>query len=70
MTAAERLRKEGFEKGKQQGIQQGVQQGLQQGVEKTIINMLKFGFSEKDISKATGITLDRIQELKKENNIE
>lgn len=70
MTAAERLRKEGFEKGKQQGIQQGVQQGLQQGVEKTIINMLKFGFSEKDIAKATGITLERIQELKKENNIE
>jgi predicted transposase/invertase (TIGR01784 family) len=66
MTIAERLRKEGFEK----GIQQGVQQGLQQGVEKTIINMLKFGFSEKDIAKATGITLDRIQELKKENNIE
>ena len=66
MTAAEKLRKEGFEK----GIQQGVQQGLQQGVEKTIINMLKFGFSENDIAKATGITLDRIQELKKENNIE
>lgn len=66
MTAAEKLRKEGFEK----GIQQGVQQGLQQGVEKTIINMLKFGFSEKDIAKATGITLERIQELKKENNIE
>ena len=61
MTAAEKLRKEGFEK--------GIQQGLQQGVEKTIINMLKFGFSEKDIAKATGITLDRIQELKKENNI-
>jgi len=66
MTAAEKLRKEGFEK----GIQQGVQQGLQQGVEKTIINMLKFGFSENDIAKATGITLERIQELKKENNIE
>lgn len=62
MTIAERLRKEGFEKGKQQGIQQGV--------EKTIIDMLKFGFSEKDIAMASGLSLERIQELKQENNIE
>lgn len=43
MTAAEKLRKEGFEQGIQQGVQQGVQQGIQQGIQQGLLEAIDLG---------------------------
>jgi len=43
MTAADRLRKEGYDQGVHQGIQQGIQQGVQQGIQQGICEGLVEG---------------------------
>jgi len=47
MTAADRLRKEGYDQGVHQGIQQGVQQGIQQGICEGLVEGIELGLSLK-----------------------
>ena len=64
MTLAEQFRQEGYQK----GIQQGMQQGMQQGFEKAThaLRILKRGVSLEQVAQATGLSLQEIEELKKE----
>ncbi|SHH38498.1 conserved hypothetical protein (putative transposase or invertase), partial [Thermosyntropha lipolytica DSM 11003] len=54
MTLAERLRREGIEK------------GIEKGKEEAAINALKEGLDVKLIAKFTGLSVERIEEIKKE----
>ena len=55
---------EGITRGIQQGLQQGIQQGIQQGTEHTVRTMLKHGFTDAQILLGTGITENRLEEIK------
>ncbi|SHH35752.1 conserved hypothetical protein (putative transposase or invertase) [Thermosyntropha lipolytica DSM 11003] len=56
MTLAERLMREGMEK------------GIEKGKEEAAINALKEGLDIKLIAKFTGLSVERIEELKKSLN--
>ena len=60
-------REEGFEKGHNEGFEQGIEQGIEQGYKERNIeiakNLLSLNFALEDISKATGLTLDEINNL-------
>ena len=47
MTLAEKLHKEGFDKGMQQGKQEGLQQGMQQGLQQGLIEAIEVAVSLK-----------------------
>ncbi len=64
------IKVESFQNGLEQGISQGLEQGLEQGSKQEKIeiakNFLKLGtVSMKDISKATGLDIDTLNELSK-----
>ena len=64
------IKAESFQNGLEQGISQGLEQGLEQGSKQEKIkiakNFLKLGtVSMKDISKATGLDIDTLNELSK-----
>ena len=61
---SEKIFREGVEKGITRGIQQGLQQGIQQGTEHTVRTMLKHGFTDAQILLGTGITENRLEEIK------
>ena len=63
MTLAERWKQEGL----QQGVVQGMEQGIVQGVKLTAINFLKSGLSVEQVANGTGLPLDEIEELRKQN---
>ena len=54
----------GIQQGMSRGIQQGLQQGIQQGTEHTVRTMLKHGFTDAQILLGTGITENRLEEIK------
>ena len=58
---------EGIEKGINQGIEQGIEKGIKkginQGIEKTAKNLLKMKMDLKDISKATGLSIEKLKKL-------
>ena len=60
--------KEGLEQGIEQGIEKGLEQGIEQGSEKEKINiarnMLKENMNISLISKLTGLTEEKINNLK------
>jgi predicted transposase/invertase (TIGR01784 family) len=47
-----------------EGIEQGIEQGREETMQKTVINMLMQNADIKFISKVTGYSIDRIEELK------
>ena len=47
----------------QQGITQGIAQGIEQNTRTFVLNIKKSGFSTEDISKATGLTKDQIDQI-------
>lgn len=47
-----------------EGIQEGIEEGIEQGIESTAINMLKLNLDIKTISEITGLTKERIEQLK------
>lgn len=57
----------GFDKGLKAGIQQGMQQGIQQGIQQEKIaiakNMKNQNIDIKEISKATGLSIEEINKL-------
>ena len=57
-------RKEGREEGWQEGIKEGIAQGFTEGVMQTAKNLLDIGLSIENISKATGLSCNEIENLK------
>ena len=65
---------EGKNDGIAQGISQGIAQGISQGAEQKAIetakNLLAMNLPLDSIAKATGLTLESVQNLAKEQNAE
>lgn len=61
---------EGREEGREEGIKEGIEQGIEQGIEKntieTAIKLLEKGLDISLIQDVTGLSLKRIEELKKQ----
>ena len=59
--------------GEKKGIQEGIQEGIKQGIEKGAIiiaqQMLKLGLDIDTIHKATNISIEKLNELKQEQNL-
>lgn len=53
------------QRGIKQGIEQGIDKGIEQGKEETAVNLLKLGIDTEIIAKGTGLSLEKILELKK-----
>jgi len=53
------------QRGIKQGIKQGIDKGIEQGKEETAVNLLKLGIDTEIIAKGTGLSLEKILELKK-----
>jgi len=62
-TIAEYLRKEARKEALQQGMQQGMQQGEQEKI-RIIISLLNKGVDTKIVSESTGLSVDKIEQLK------
>ena len=64
-----RGREEGIQKGIQKGREEGIQRGIQKGMEKTkkeiALNLIKVGLNNETISKATSLSTEQIQKLRK-----
>ncbi len=58
----------GYEIGIEKGIEKGIEQGIEKGIELVVINMLKELIPFELISKTTGISIEKIQEISKELN--
>ena len=63
-----------YEEGRTEGISQGLAQGISQGAEQAKIetakNLLAMKLPLDSIAKATGLTLESVQNLAKEQNAE
>ena len=61
--------REGIRKGIQKGIQKGREEGIEKGMEKTkkeiALNLIKAGLNNETISKATGLSTEQIEILRK-----
>ena len=55
--------KQGIEQGREQGIKQGIEQGIKQNTISLIKNMSKENIDIEQISKITGLSIDKIKEL-------
>ena len=57
----------GVKEGLEKGLERGIEQGLEQGLEQTAINMIKEGASDEFITKVTGLSLEKVQQLRKQH---
>ena len=57
-------KQEGFESGKQEGLKKGIEQGIEQKSNEIAKNMLIEKIPLETISKITGLSIEKIQELK------
>jgi predicted transposase/invertase (TIGR01784 family) len=48
-----------------QGMEKGIEQGLEQGLVRTAMNMIRKGYSDKEIAEVTSLTVSRVQSLRK-----
>ena len=64
-TIAEKWIKQGIEQGIELGIEKGREEGREEGIEKTVINMIKAGMNNADIRKLSGLSLHKIEALRK-----
>ena len=55
-------RAEGLAKGRAEGHKEGMEEGLAKGRAEVARNLLSMGMSVEDISKATGISKDEIEQ--------
>ena len=60
--------KKGMKEGLKEGKTQGLKEGVAQGTETIAINMLNYNESIENIMKYTGLTREKIMELKESNN--
>lgn len=72
-TKIEEAMEEGYEQGLEKGIEQGIEKGIEQGIEQANIknakNFLKLGVDVDIIVQATGLSKDKVLQLKKRNLI-
>lgn len=62
----EKLKKqEAFELGQEEGIEIGFKNGILQNKKEIAINMLKNNYNTAEVIKLTGLSIDNINELKK-----
>ena len=54
-------------KGIEKGIEKGITKGMEQAKQEIVLNMLSKNMDEKLISEITGLSIDRIKAIKKEN---
>ena len=63
------LYNQGIREGVQEGLQRGIQKGREEGMEKTkkeiALNLIKAGLNNETISKATGLSTEQIEVLRK-----
>ncbi|SHH26699.1 conserved hypothetical protein (putative transposase or invertase), partial [Thermosyntropha lipolytica DSM 11003] len=59
---------EGREQGIQEGIAKGIEQGIEKGIEKAALNALQKGLDIETIAEITGLSVEKIEELKKKLN--
>ena len=59
----------GIQKGRKEGIQKGMEKGIEKGMEKRekeiALNLIKAGLNNETISKATSLSTEQIQKLRK-----
>ncbi len=64
----------GFEKGEQSGFKKGEQSGLEKGIAQTkedfALNMLKSNYRLKEINRLTRLSMEKILQIAKDNNLE
>ena len=56
-------------RGVEKGIEKGIEKGVKEGKTQAAINFLKLGLDEETVAKGTGLTIDKIKELRKSYNI-
>ncbi len=70
-SAEEKGIQKGLQKGLEKGIQKGLQKGLEQGAKQEKLEIAKKliqnGLDNNFIIETTGLTLDEVRELRKEN---
>ncbi|SHH06646.1 conserved hypothetical protein (putative transposase or invertase), partial [Thermosyntropha lipolytica DSM 11003] len=59
---------QGIAKGIEQGIAKGIEQGIEKGKEEAALNALQKGLDIETIAEITGLSVERIEELKKKLN--
>ena len=59
----------GYEQGVIEGIEQGIEQGVEQNKNEIAKKLLNMNMSIEDISKATNLSIEEIEKLKKNNEI-
>ena len=62
----ERGKKEGLEEGKKRGLEEGLEKGLERGKKEVALELLKKGLDINLIMEATKLSLDEIEQLKKQ----
>lgn len=58
--------KSGMEKGMQKGMEKGIQKGMQKGIKQAVIGMINIKMKDTDIKRATNISEQELQKIKKE----
>ena len=66
---AQQIREAGREEGWEEGREIGREEGADLREEKLVVNMLKNKLSPEDISRYTGLAIERIHEIKKKHNL-
>ena len=69
---AKQLKEQGKEEGIEKGIAEGIEkgrlegrlEGRQEGFLQSAINLLKMGFSVEDVARGTGLSREKVSELK------
>ena len=61
---------EGIELGKQKGIEEGIELGKQKGIEKMIISFYNNGATNELIAKSTGLSIDEIERIVKQEKLD
>ena len=61
--ALDTYKQEGLEEGRKEGLEEGRKEGRKEGLLQTAENLKKMGLSDADIQKATGLSLEDIQQL-------
>ena len=57
--------REGIQKGRKEGIQKGQEQGMERTKKEITLNLIKAGLNNETISKATGLSTEQIESLRK-----
>ena len=60
--------KEDLERERKKGEQSGFEKGIEQSKENFALNMLRYNYRLEEISKMTGLSMERILQIAKDNN--